>query len=143
MAKGTNDDIRQQLQQKYMEVHMLSQQIKQIQQQLQTIDAQLEELDKTAESVNAVKEIKEGTEIFVSLSPGIFVKAKIADTNNLLLNVGVGTGVERPAKDTVELIRSQVTEISEYRENMVEQLELLTRKSAELEKDLQEIGKNV
>lgn len=135
--------MKQELQQKYMEVHMLTQQIKQIQNQLQTIDSQLEELDNTVENVENLKDTKEGTELFVSISPGIFAKAKIADTKNLLLNVGAGTGIEKSIPDTVALIRDQIKEISGYRQRMVHQLELMTTRSAELEMEMDELGKNV
>lgn len=138
-----DDTIKQELQQKYMEVHMMSQQIKQVQTQLQTVDGQLEELDHTVQSVESLKETIEDTELFVSVSPGIFVKAKLADTKNLLLNVGAGTGIEKSIPETVALIRSQINEIGEYRKRMVEQLELMTTRSAELELEMEELGKNV
>ena len=136
-----DSSIKERLQKKYFEMHLLGQQVKQVQQQLQTIDAQLEELEKTADSIESLKGIRKGSEIFVSISPGIFAKAEIADTENLLLNVGAGTGVEKSVPDTVGLIREQISEISAYREKMMEHLGLLAQKSARFEKEMEELGK--
>ena len=136
-----DSSTQEKLQKTYYEMHLLGQQIKQVQQQLQTIDSQLEELDKTADSVESLNNIRKGSEIFVSISPGIFAKAEITDTENLLLNVGAGTGVQKSVPDTVALIREQISEIGAYREKMTEQLELLTHKGARFEKEMEELGK--
>ncbi len=60
---------------------------------------------------SSLDEIKENKEIFVSLGAGIFLKAKILNTNKLLVNVGNNVFVEKTPEEIKKLIDEQIEEI--------------------------------
>ena len=72
-------------QEMYMEFQMLDQHIKQLQQQIQAVTQQLMEFEVTSMSLEDLQKVPSGKEIFVPLSSGIFTKATIKDTSELLV----------------------------------------------------------
>lgn len=131
-----DSDKKEKLQKRYMEFHILNHQIKEMQKQFQTIDAQIAELESTSQNIGELAEAEEGNKMFVSLSPGVFAKAELKDTKNVLINVGAGTAVEKKAEDVKQMVDNQVSELKTYREQMMKQIEMMVMKAKEFEKEL-------
>ena len=108
----------EQIQQKYIELQLLDQQIKQIQEQMMALDTQILEMQKLTESLDEIKKIKKGSEIFVPLGSGIFVKANLQDTKEVLMNVGSDVSVKKTIPDSKEVIKNQI----EQMQNLMKQL---------------------
>ena len=125
------------VQEMYMEFQMLEQHIRQLQKQLEAVTQQLVELTVTSISLDEFNKIKPGKEIFVPLSSGIFAKASVKDTSELLVNVGANVVVQKDVASTKKLIQRQMEEIKKIREQMVDELEKLTSHAAQLEMQLQ------
>ncbi|MBI1935642.1 prefoldin subunit alpha [Candidatus Woesearchaeota archaeon] len=123
----------------YMEFQALDQHIKQLQSQLEMITRQLFELRSTASALEELKAVKEGKEIFVPLSSGIFAKAAIKDTSELLVNVGANVVVQQDIAYAKKLIMSQVEEVGKVQKQMIENLEKTANRAAHLEMELQKI----
>ena len=121
----------------YMEFQVLEQNIKQLQKQLELITHQLIELNVTNNSLDEFNRINVGKEIFVPLSSGIFAKAEIKDTSELLVNVGANVVVKKDIVSTKKLIQRQIEEINKIQKQMIEELEKLTGHAAQLENQLQ------
>ena len=134
------EDKQKLLQQKYMELQMNHQQIKQVQQQMQALEQQVEEINSVRENLKELKDVKEGSEILVSLSSGIFAKAVIKDTKNLTVNVGGGTAVERSIPEVITTLRVQAEELEKIQAKMAEQFELMASQAQVVEKELNEIA---
>ena len=121
----------------YTEFQVLEQNIKQLQKQLELITHQLIELDVTNNSLDEFNKINVGKEIFVPLSSGIFAKAEIKDTSELLVNVGANVVVKKDIVSTKKLIQRQIEEINKIQKQMIGELEKLTGHAAQLENQLQ------
>ena len=121
----------------YTEFQVLEQNIKQLQKQLELITHQLIELDVTNNSLDEFNRINVGKEIFVPLSSGIFAKAEIKDTSELLVNVGANVVVKKDIVSTKKLIQRQIEEINKIQKQMIGELEKLTGHAAQLENQLQ------
>ena len=126
-------------QEMYMEFQMLDQHIKQLQQQLQAITQQLMEFESTSMSLEDLQKVPQGKEIFVPLSSGIFTKATIKDTSELLVNVGANVIVQKDIASTKKLIANQVEEIRKLQKRMMNDLEKMTEKAAHIEGQLQSL----
>ncbi len=63
------------VQQKYMELQMMQHQVQQVQQQVEALEAQAGEMDAVLEILDDFSVAKPGSESFVTLTPGLFVKA--------------------------------------------------------------------
>ncbi len=134
-----NPMMDKELQKLYLQMQMLEQQSQQLQKQIQAIDQQVGELEGIKAGLEQLQAVKPGTEIFVPFAGGIFLKATLKDSKNLLLNVGAGTAVEKPVSDTMETISAQVMEIGELRQKMVEQLDRVIGKARTIEKEMEKL----
>ncbi len=131
------DDKEKKAQELYMQFQMLDQHIKQLQRQLEVVTNQLIELSVTSSSLDDFKNIASGKEIFVPLSSGIFAKASISDTSELLVNVGANVAVKKDVASTKSLIQNQMEEIKKIQKQMIDELEKMTSHAAQLEMQLQ------
>jgi prefoldin alpha subunit len=123
----------------YMEYKVLEQHIKQMQAQLEALTHQLFELHSTSSSLDEFKKISAGREIFVPLSSGIFAKASINDTSELLVNVGANTVVKKDADSAKKLIQKQMEEIKKIQKHMISELEKMTNHASRIEMQLQAV----
>ena len=130
----------QKVQELYMEFQMLDQHIKQIQKQLEAVTQQMIELTVTTNSLDEFNAIKPGKEIFVPLSSGIFAKASIKSNSELLVNVGANVVVKKDIASTKKLIQGQMEEVKKVQHQMVDELEKMTHRAAQLEMQLQGIA---
>ena len=131
------DDKEKKAQEVYMKFQVLEQHIKQMQKQLEMITHQLIELNATNNSLEEFNKISAGKEVFVPLSSGIFAKADIKDTSELLVNVGANVVVKKDIASAKKLIQKQLEEIKNIQKQMIGQLEKMTSHAAQLEMQLQ------
>ena len=124
-------------QEMYMEFQMIDQHIKQMQKQLEMVTHQLIELNATSNSLDEFRRIDSGKEVFVPLSSGIFAKAGIKDTSEVLVNIGANVAVKKDIESTKKLIQGQMEEIRKIQKQMIDELEKLTSHAAQLEMQLQ------
>ena len=123
----------------YMEFKVLEQHIKQMQAQLEDITHQLIELHSTSNSLDEFKKINAGTEIFLPLSSGIFAKASVKDTSELLVNVGSNTVVKKDVDSAKTLIKNQIEEMKRIQNHMIAELEKMTAHASQIEAQLQKL----
>ena len=110
-----NDSKEEEKQQKYLQLQMLDQQIKQMQQYLQTFDQQLVEIRNVITSLKELSKLKKGDQILAPLASGIFVKAKLENNNEVRVNVGTNTVVTKSVENAVKMLQEQEAEITQYR----------------------------
>ncbi len=106
---------KEELQQQYMQLQMLDQQIKQVQKQLQTLTNQTNEVTYSIQSLEEFKEAKQESEIFVPVVTGIFAKAELKDTKNVNINVGGNVAVNKSLDDAKKLLEDQLKELETIR----------------------------
>ena len=123
----------------FMEFQAVEQHIKQLQKQLEMITGQLIDLTVTNNSLDEFSNIDSKKEIFVPLSSGIFTKANLSGTQELLVNVGANVVVKKDVPSTKKLIGKQVEEIKKVQRQMIEELEKMTSHAAELEMKIQSV----
>ena len=133
------ENKEKQAQEIYMEYQMLDQHIKKMQAQLEAITNQLMEAASTSSAIDELDKIKAGKEIFVPISSGIFVKAEIKDTSDLLVNVGAGAVVQKNRESAKKLVEAQMEEMKKIHERMVSELEKMAARAGEIEQTLQKI----
>ena len=131
--------MEKQIQQKYMELQMLGQQMQHIQKQLNMIEQQTLELDSTKESIETISKTKPGTELLVPISQGIFLKTQLKDTTELTVNVGADVAVKKTIQESKKLVTDQLVEITKFQRELSDNLEKLATKAQELEKELSKL----
>jgi prefoldin alpha subunit len=141
VAKEGNDDGKRQreIQRRYIEYQVEEQQIRQLQQQLEKLEAQTAEIAAVEQSIDDMAKAKEGDEVLVPVSGGIFFRAGMTDNSSFLVNVGSGVVVKKDVEGTKQLIREQAREIDKFKEQVVEQLAVHIAKYQEIESELKKM----
>lgn len=127
------------MQEKYIELQSLEQQMAQVQKYLQLMDNQIIELTTTNKALDDLKDVKPNTNILVPISNGIFAKAEIKDSKELIVNVGANVTVKKDVKSTKDLIEKQIDEIKSNYGQINSEMQKLGVKASAIEKELQEI----
>ena len=71
----------------------------------------------------------------------IFIKAKLENTVELIVNVGASVAVKKTVDETRELLKEQAIEIENYKAQVAAQLELIAKRGTELEEELEKLVK--
>ena len=124
------------MQQKYMEMQLLEQKIKQVQSQLHAITNQLFEIDATIGYVNEFKELKKGSETLVPLSNGIFFKTTLKENDSFIVNVGAGVAVNKTPEKLNEMLDKQKEELTDVQKRLLVHLERLGVQAQKTEEEL-------
>lgn len=134
--------MEQELQTKYMQMQMLEQQSKQMQEQIQQIDQQSMELEAVKQSLDELKGVKTGTEILVPISGGLFIKAEMKDSQNVLVNVGAGTTVQKDVGSAKKLIDEQLVEMETVKGQIMENLDKLGEQFGMVQEEMRKLMEN-
>lgn len=110
------------LQESYMQFHSLQQQSMKTQKQVEAIEEQNMELRVIDQGLSDLAETKEGTEILVPLSAGIFLKAELKDNKEVIVNVGSNVTVTKTMKEAQELIVNQGKELRKVQAQLIDDL---------------------
>ena len=132
--------MKQEIQQKYIELQILNQQIKKIQEQFMLLQQQLAELTSLELSLAEMKDVKKDSEVFSSLGSGIFVNSKLSATENVLVNVGAGVLVTKTVDEAVNLVKTQINNINQSQETIKEELTKAVMYSEQLTQELNELA---
>ncbi len=131
----------QKLQEKYLELQLIDQQIKQLQQQLTYIEEQVVELRNISEAIEELKNIKENSKIFFTLSPGILIEGKITKKDEFVVNIGGGCVVKKTAVETKELIDNQVLQLENLIAKLQQDIVLMSSRGRQLQDEIAELAK--
>ncbi len=135
-----DEDKQREMQQKYLELQIIDQQLKQLQKQIQTIDAQIIELNNTKANIDDLENIKPGSGVLIPVNPGIFFKGVIKNSKEFKVNVGANTVVNKSATETKELINQQINEMSDVREQLLGNMQELILQAQVVQRDLEKFS---
>lgn len=133
--------MKEEAQKKYMELQMLQHQIQQVQKQMHALDSQAQEMDAVQEALEEFSKCEKGKSMYATLTPGIFVKAKLEETNEVLLNVGGGAVVSKSIPDAKKTVGEQGVELRKLHEELAEQLQLLAKRAETVQEELVKVLK--
>jgi prefoldin alpha subunit len=127
----------EEIQEDYMKLQMLGQQLTQTQKQIQSIEEHIVEMNRVKEALDDIKAAKPGVEILVPLSSGIFVKAKLVDNNEVTVNVGSGVASTKSIEDTKALIDEQLDDLTSVSQNLMQEFQTMSLQAKLLQENIQ------
>ena len=133
------------LREKYLELQMALEQVRQLQHQFDSLEGKRQELLGNIESVNDMKS-REASEMLVPVVDGIFAKAKTENAKEVYVNVGAGVTVKKTIEQACEMLREKDAEIQRYGQEVFAELEKNSDKVKKLEESLEPLmakNKNV
>ena len=131
MVEKKEKSSQQEMQEKYMKAQMLEQQYKQLQKYLDTFDEQVASIRALVEALGEFSGLKKGDRILAPLTNGIFIRATLDTSSELLINVGQNTIVAKTVPEAVKMLEGQEAEVRKYRAETMKQLEELMRQLEE------------
>lgn len=127
------------LQEKYMELQMLKQQIASFVEQKQAVDEKVGEIHSTIEALNSLPKAKKGDEIWSPLGNGTFVRSDIKDIEKVLVAIGAGVVVKETLPKAMEILEGRARELSEISDEIVRQANLMVDRINKLEPELEQL----
>lgn len=131
---------QKQLNEKYMELQILEQQLKQVNQQLHNLDSQLLELQRIEDNLGDLSKTKKDTELLVALGGGVFSKAELKDNKTVLINVGSNIVVEKDIPSSKKIIGHQIGQIKDVAKQLEQEFQILAANSQAIQQDLQKVA---
>ena len=116
------------------EIPILKHHIVELKKHIDIIDAKIEEFSNTEIILQELRNEKKGTKLLAPIAAGIFVKANLEESANVIVNVGANTAVEKTIEDAKTLISAQLNEISKVRESFENQINTMKTRLEELQK---------
>lgn len=111
---------KKEVQEKYAEFQLLQQQLQELQKQLQMLEEQIVETAYTKETLDELQNLPAGSQILVPVSSGIYAKATLGATDELLVNVGSGAAVMKGVAGTKDMLDSQMEDVQRLRLQLVQ-----------------------
>lgn len=130
---------QKELNEKYFELQILEQQLKQVNQQLLGLDNQLLELQRIKDNLDDIANTKKDTEMLVALGGGVFSKAELKDSNKVLMNVGSNIVIEKDIASSKEVVDHQIGQVNEVVKQLEQEFQILAMNSQVLQQELQKI----
>jgi prefoldin alpha subunit len=127
---------KKEVQEKYLEYQYMQQQMAEMQKQVQAVNQQAAELLDSKQSLDELASIEEGTEILVPVQNGIFMRAKLLENKELTVNVGSGITVAKSIEDTKGLLLNQHTELIQYKQQLIAELQAMLAQAKKLETEI-------
>jgi len=127
------------VEEKYVQLQMLQQQVEQITEYLERLQTQQKELDNSIEALAELQKTRINTEILAPLANGIFLKAELKDNQNLVVNVGAEVTVEKTIPEVISLLQEQKEKISENIKEAESVFQQLQEQGRRMYQDLGEV----
>jgi prefoldin alpha subunit len=111
-------DGREELQALMMEAEQYKRQMDSIRGQMQILETTMEELRGSLNALSALEENKAGTEILVSIGSGSFIRAKLLETEKVIVGVGSALSLEKSVPEARKFFEDRIKQAGAAQEKM-------------------------
>ncbi len=126
----------EEVKQKLLELQVLDEHIKEVQQQFVLVSQKTKELNDIVEALSDLNSLKTDSEMLAQIGQGVFVKAKLGDTKDVVMNIGADTAIECSAEEAKKIIQEQATKLQGYLLKIKEKLEQATMYAQNIQQDI-------
>ena len=109
-----------------------------IAQQLGLTQMTIQGLDRAILAIDALDSATDGQEMLVPIGSGSFVFAKLASKERVVLNVGAGVSIEKPAAEARESLKVRKAEVAEASKKLSEMLNRIDGEMAKIQSVISE-----
>ncbi len=130
---------QQRIQQMYTELQLIDESLKNVQGQIMAIEEQINNLQGIIDAIEGFKSVKEGSEILVSLSSGIYAKAELKDNKGLVVNVGNGVMVNKTIEQAEDFVRAKLEAVKGYHSATLSEMQRISNYALGLEQEIKKV----
>ncbi len=105
-----------------LESRYLEETVNEIQSRINMTNAALTELKVSSLTLEGLEKEKKGTQLFVPIGGGSYVKAKLETSKKVVVGVGADVAVEKTLKEAKEELETRIAELEKTREGLGQQL---------------------
>ncbi|MFA5364788.1 MAG: prefoldin subunit alpha [Candidatus Bathyarchaeia archaeon] len=105
-----------------MELRYLEGTVNEIQSRISMVNGAITEMRLSALTLEGLEQEKEGSQLFVPIGGGSYVKAKLETSETVVVGIGADVAVEKTLKETREEIEVRVSEMEKTRDVLGQQL---------------------
>lgn len=128
------------LQQKYLELQTLNQQMQQLHKQSAVLEQQRTELFELSQHLDELDKVKPKSKMYAPLGGGLYVEGVITETKKVLTNVGAGVVVPKTIEETKQIIEEQLDDLQNVIETVEKKVQEFMRKGQQLHKEMQALS---
>ena len=128
------------LQQKYLELQTLNQQVQQLHQQSQVLAQQRTELLTLSQHLDELDKVKTKSKMYAPLGGGLYVEGIITETKKVLTNVGAGVVVPKTIEETKQIIEEQIDDLQKVIDTVEKRVQEGMKKGQQLHKEMIEFA---
>lgn len=111
-----------------------------IQQRMGLVNATLDELQMAISTLEGIGSEGAGSAILVPVGGGSYVRAKLDDSERLIVGVGADVAVERTIAEAKEDFQSRILEFEKARASLQQQLNEVSTKMSEVQREAQKVA---
>ncbi len=119
-----------------MEFNLFGAKLQEMEQQLQAIEKFVLELQTTSSSLNELKETGISQETLSPIGQGIFVKSKLQDNKEVMVEIGAKVFAKKSVDEARALLDKKAMNFMALRERVAEQMEAVVHKMQKIEASL-------
>lgn len=109
MAAKTKEE--EELRRLSVEMRMLEQTAETLQQRMSMLNAAMTDLTYANMTLEGVEKENESAELLVPIGGGSYVKAKLSNTDKVIVGMGAGVSVEKPVSEAKTILKERFEEI--------------------------------
>ena len=125
------------MQKRFVEAENLRAQSQAIQQQDLIVVNTLQELKNAKTALENLDSIPKESETLIPLGGGVFINAKLASIENVVLNLGANVMVNKDRKEAIKVIESQIDQLEDAKAKLDDAVKQIEARMTQLSLELQ------
>ena len=105
------DKSEEELRRLSVEMRYLEQTAETLQQRISMVNAAISDLTYANMTLDGIEKEKENTELLVPIGGSAYVKAKLADTNTVIVGMGAGVSIEKTLAEAKVTLKQRLDEL--------------------------------
>ncbi|HLD39356.1 MAG TPA: prefoldin subunit alpha [archaeon] len=138
--KHVHSEDKNELQEKYIELQILKQQVSSLIEQKHAIDERENELNVTLDALRKLDTVNKGNEMWSSIGSGTFVRSDIKDNEKVFVAIGAGLVMKETVPKSIEILELRLHEFNDINNEVVQQINTLVGRMSKLETHLQKLA---
>jgi len=122
-----------------VESRYLEETVKEIQSRVNMTNAAITELRVSSMTLEGLEKEKKGSQLFVPIGGGSYVKAKLVTAKKVVVSIGADVAVERTFKEAKEELETHIAELEKTREALGQQFNQVVERIQENRGKMEEV----
>lgn len=108
--------------QRMLQAQFLEAKLKELEEQLMMVERQINELQICSMAIDELKNVKIDSEMLVPINPGVFVKARLANNEDIIIDTGAKVFAKKNNKEAKDFIQEKLERAIEIHNNIMGQI---------------------